>query len=462
MRTPLTTIALLLIFLWPAHAGYVLDLDAAVFRAEDSLGYVEIYASVQRSGLVYQAGDSGLTAEFLVQLSVIQDTQTVLADTLRAVDELDSADAGELAGQYFTHIFRFFMMPGGYSLRASLYQYNVLRDDIRDEIRVPVFNDDSLQISGIEPGTRLEFTDDVSRYVKNGVRMIPNPTRFFGVKLPVLYYYAEVYGLDYNPALSDSYLVVRRVLDAETGLSVRGEARKLHAARERTAVLADGFPVSTLRTGTYVLELFVSSLRSGRTATAQKKFWTYRSEDFAAGRPLRPRPTFDARMHDAGPDFLEFVDVDSALGWMRYLLSSEEVKRTERLNDEGKRAFLAEFWPRREREAGESANRYFAKVVEANLRYSFLKRPGWKTDRGRVFILYGEPDRVNNNYGGADLPDHEVWEYDRLEGGVVFIFFDRNGFGDLDLVHSTKRGEIFNPQWMTLAPTSPGRTGGFR
>lgn len=446
----------------PARAGYLLDMDAAAFRADDSLCYVEIYMSIQRSSLHYQSNDSGMTAEFFVQLAVLQDTQVVLADTFYALDELDSAQASGTAGQFFTHIFRFFIQPGGYGLRASLYQYGIQRDDLRETLKIPAYRLDSLQVSSIELGTHMEFTDEESRYVKNGVRMIPNPTRFFGIKLPLFYYYAEVYGLDFSEALPDSYLVVRRVLDAETGQSVRSDVHKLYPTRGSTAVIADGFPVSALRTGTYVLELSVSSLRSGRSTAARKKFWTYRREDFAAGRALQPRPSFDARLQGAGPDALQFVDADSVLMWMRYILSTDEARRVERLNAEGKRGFLSEFWIRHERETAETANQYLAKVVESNVRYSFLKRPGWKTDRGRIFILYGEPDRINNNYGGANLPDHEVWEYDRLEGGVVFVFFDRSGFGDLDLVHSTKRGEIYNPNWMTLAPASQSRAGGLR
>jgi len=34
-----------------------------------------------------------------------------------------------------------------------------------------------------------------------------------------------------------------------------------------------------------------------------------------------------------------------------------------------------------------------------------------------------------------------------MEGGAEFIFYDPNGFGDYELLHSSKRGERHNPNW---------------
>jgi GWxTD domain-containing protein len=355
-------------------------------------------------------------------------------------------------------VFRIMMRPGTYGLRASLFQYSPeARDIVVDTLRVPFFPADSLRMSGLELGTRMEYTEDSSRFVKNGVLLIPNPTRFFGTQLPLFCFYAEAYGLDHDSSRADSYVVVRRVLDAESGRPVRPDTRKAYRAAGASAVMADGFPVTTLRTGTYYFELEVSSQRSGRTASARKKFWTFRREDYIAGRAVTPEQAYRERKFSPESNFLDALNVDSAFMWMRYVLTKEEQKRAERLTPEGKREYLHAYWREREKDKLDAANQYFARVAEANRRYTFLKRAGWRTDRGRIFILYGEPDQTYQNYGVAELPDHEVWQYDQLEGGSLFIFYDRSGFGDLDLVHSTKRGEIYNPDWDKLAPSSNQR-----
>lgn len=443
-----TASVLLLFSAAPLYADSMLDLDRACFRANDSLGYVEVYIAAQQSGLRYKEVGDSIHAEFRVALDVFRDDTVALADTFRALDVRHRDEFAEASGDFYVHAFRFIMQPGEYSLRASLYHWET--DPIAEatgSLRVPDWRGDGVEISDIELGTAMERRDDQSVFVKNGIRMIPNATGFYGARLPILYYYAEAYGLDFDSSSADSHIVIRRVLNAENQALVRPEHQTVRATTGTSVVVADGFPLATLRTGTYYLELTVRSLRSGRTATARKKFWTYRAEDFATGRTQHPQPEYEARLAEVDPNFLEVVEADSAEKWMRYILTRDEYRRLRRLNPEGKRRFLREYWQRRERDDPGAGNRYFARVVEANRRYSYLDRPGWKTDRGRIFVVYGESDRTHRNYAMPGTVDHEIWEYNQLEGGVLFVFADMQGFGDLDLVHSTKRGEIYNPDW---------------
>ena len=41
----------------------------------------------------------------------------------------------------------------------------------------------------------------------------------------------------------------------------------------------------------------------------------------------------------------------------------------------------------------------------------------------------------------------EIWSYYNIEGGIRFIFGDTMGFSQLELLHSTKRGELYNTDW---------------
>ena len=75
-------------------------------------------------------------------------------------------------------------------------------------------------------------------------------------------------------------------------------------------------------------------------------------------------------------------------------------------------------------------------------------REGWKSDRGRVYILYGEPDLIERKNFELAGGDSEIWHYDRIEGGVLFIFYDLKGTGDLQQVYSTKRGEFVDAGWV--------------
>ena len=76
-----------------------------------------------------------------------------------------------------------------------------------------------------------------------------------------------------------------------------------------------------------------------------------------------------------------------------------------------------------------------------------MGRDGWKTDRGRVYVLYAEPDEVQRFPSSENAKPYEKWNYNQIESGVLFVFIDLTGYGDYTLVHSTKRGELQDESW---------------
>jgi iron-sulfur cluster assembly protein len=140
------------------RAGSILDLDHAEFRAGDSLAYVEIYAAIQRSNLIYVPNADTLTAEFDLVLEILQSDTVALSDTLHAVDVRDTAAVEGASGQFFVHVFRFVMLPGAYGLRASLYQFDSEpRDDdeVVESAGIKVFVDPLTQ--PLIEGLRVDF-----------------------------------------------------------------------------------------------------------------------------------------------------------------------------------------------------------------------------------------------------------------------------------------------------------------
>jgi GWxTD domain-containing protein len=445
----------------PSYGGYTMDLDYATFHANDSLSYVEIYTAVQKSALYHETVGDSLIARFDLVMDLLGGAEPVLSDTFSGTYATLAQDSA-LSGSFFPHVFRYYLRPGQYSVRATLFQTNWRpRETVKLDISVKAYSGEELLISDIEFGCRLEIdTVNASSYVKNGVHLLPNATGFFGERVPMLYFYAETYGLDYDPQQPDSYVVNRRVVRADDGKELM-VSRRISQSAGPACVVVDGFPVATLRTAAYDLELNVQSYRSGHVAVARKKFWIFREADFAAGRTPVIDETMRARFLASAPSVLDVVEPDSAIELMRYLLNKEELSRVKRLNADGQREFVRTYWAGRETNEPNAANKYFARVAEANNRFGILHRPGWKTDRGRVFILYGEPDAIDRNYMGASELNTEIWQFDRLEGGVIFVFVDYNEYGDMELVHSTMRGEVSNPGWkQTVVSGRRVQTGG--
>lgn len=445
-------------------SGIAVDLDYACFRGRDSLVFVEVFASLQQSQLDYTKTDSGFVAHFRLITELTSDGMSIASDTLDGFDTVtDSSDLKP--GRFFPHVITFYMKPGRYSVFVTLEngmdsvleRNNIILD-------VKPFPEDSLALSDIELACLVEKSDDVTRFWKNGLRVLPNPVKFFGTQLPLFYYYCEFYNFRYSPEVPDSFIVERQIRSEETGRIAKRFPPKVKKKAGTTAVEADGFPISILHTGTYRFEIRVTDLYDNTTAQKHKRFWIYRPEDFEAGREGTRDTLFTERLEKYKQP-VEIENPEVALDQMRYILTSEELARVRRLNSEGKIQFLWKYWEEKALKSQTTPEiarwNYFRRVEEANRSYSYLKKEGWRTDRGRIYIQLGPPDLIDYNTSRPDISDYEIWYYDRIEGGVEFVFADKSGFGDLDIVHSTKRGEFYDTNWfkkLTGRPLSdPGK-----
>lgn len=113
----------------------------------------------------------------------------------------------------------------------------------------------------------------------------------------------------------------------------------------------------------------------------------------------------------------------------RYIMNREEYERVKNSTDVKREIEL--FWKEiggsKER-ARELIKQYYNRVTEANEWFTDYSGPGFKTDRGMVYIVYGKPDHIYYYDGG------EIWHYgNNPEKSVVnFRFRNRSGLYELE------------------------------
>jgi GWxTD domain-containing protein len=147
------------------------------------------------------------------------------------------------------------------------------------------------------------------------------------------------------------------------------------------------------------------------------------------------------------------ADCDKMFGEIQYIASKSEIIQYKKLNTlQNKREFLFLFWAKRDTDPKQSRNKFKEEYIEraeyANQNFTYGKRAGYLTDRGRVYLLYGEPDEKEHHFSEGSTKSYEIWTYHQIEGGVVFDFGDRTGFGNYELLNSTMKGEITQSDWM--------------
>ena len=119
-----------------------------------------------------------------------------------------------------------------------------------------------------------------------------------------------------------------------------------------------------------------------------------------------------------------------------------------------KRRFMTDFWKRRDPTPGTPVNEtrqlFYDAVAYADKTFGEKGRaavPGWKTDRGRIYVKNGSPDEQLDRFQAGRSVPYQVWRY-RRGRDRFYIFADRsNGVGIYQLVHSNDVRENGIPNW---------------
>jgi GWxTD domain-containing protein len=148
-------------------------------------------------------------------------------------------------------------------------------------------------------------------------------------------------------------------------------------------------------------------------------------------------------------------------GPIRYLITRDEEKAFRRLgSDDARAAFVERFWSRRDPTPDTWVNEYrqqfWQRVADTNEKFLDSAGPGWKTDRGKIYILYGPPDRIQEDTD-ADVQGMESnssrglvrWIYESRPGGrrdlpdTVVVPFVRTLTGEFRVSSDPRLASIF-------------------
>jgi GWxTD domain-containing protein len=170
-------------------------------------------------------------------------------------------------------------------------------------------------------------------------------------------------------------------------------------------------------------------------------------ESVALVEPPPPADVFEGKTE---------AQLDTLYAPLIYLMTSDETGIYSSLTVEGKRSFLRRFWTKRDPTPGTAPNEllaaFYARINDANRRYregGAAEIPGWRTDRGRIFIKYGPPQELMQRPQAGNTLPYEVWKYSsgRL---LKYVFMDLTQFGNYALIWTDDRREPSRPNWQSL------------
>jgi len=126
---------------------------------------------------------------------------------------------------------------------------------------------------------------------------------------------------------------------------------------------------------------------------------------------------------------------DLALRPLKYLLTAQQYDSVNSLSMKQLNNWFKKFWKAQDKTKdtnfNELKNEFYRRVDFANSRFSTRSKEGWETDRGKIYLLYGEPAKIENRRYATDTLPYLVWIYN---DSLQFIFVDKAKNGEFFLI----------------------------
>ncbi len=303
------------------------------------------------------------------------------------------------------HYFTFVLESGGYEVFVEIIDLNTKHHLARSNILVlyPLNQGiaisnlvcmDSLAFNGLRP--ELNILNIVKKYEKPG-------TRFSG--------YFEVFS-----ATEDSVRLDYRIYNQ------RGEAK---VSYNEVAYFTDNIVRKLLPLKEYV--------------TLPGRYWLI-IEARSGGQKQVIRQPFEIKYWKPSKTLAELEFGDFGISALEYVADTKEVKQILSADSTQRELLVEDFWAKRNPNPESPQNgirEEFRNRVDYTIRNfsnTLYDRAGWDTERGKVFIIHGEPTEIQHRFLPDNPSRYEIWFYKNLDR--QFVFLDKKGYGLFRLIHT--------------------------
>lgn len=321
------------------------------------------------------------------------------------------------------------LKPGSYHLLMTITDLVEGKQGLVDTtFDVPGYG--ALGISNIELSSGISVDSAKSRFKKGSLTVKPWPGRVFDDEL---YYYYEIYNLAAAAdTLNKRYLRVS--ISAIDSPFVRILTNRDISIINGRFSDHGSYKVSGFTNGDYILKIQIIDTTgilistSSRVSVVHPLLGNLFSDDEISRK-------IAAMMHEGG----KYYDQ------IEYLANAKQYALFVKLNDSGKREFLRRFWESLDQDKNTEENET---LIEHSRRYQVVDDKysekiakgikGSKTDRGRIYIKYGQPDEIEYKNMQLTSKPLEVWKYNN---GRTLVFMDITGFGRFQLIYCSTSEE---------------------
>ncbi len=432
-------------------AAQVSDFDVALFRTRRGADLTVVDGVVHFDPRMAAGGEE---CAYLMGIEVRDSDETlILQDNWRGLLSCESPDvAGEGRRELrVVETFQFAVMPGRYSVIVTLEpagQHEAITQGEYDLVSLPPGTLVSDLILGRDVGI-VDTAETAGWTVRKGqVGVAADPYVVCDANRSTLAYYVELYGESLDTLSGVVEGIIRQADGSEVVRSTFAELEGQPGSRP----IAGSLSVAGLPPGEYALEM---ELQFGDTViTRSRGFHMATSFDLPAAGASTTSSEVARYFQDLSDEELAEL-FDAVEIW---LATAQERKTYTGLTPDGKRRFLAYYFENVAPQfvtGGEPALDIYLERIEY-VREAYGEKAGreqqtgWRTPRGRIYMLRGRPTERRDRPFPTEPPPYEIWFYN-VGPGYVYLFVDETRFGNYRLIFSTDPREPQLPNWESRA-----------
>ena len=429
------------------------EFDYARFKLDENSTYLELYYDIKEGDFspVKQDNSYIIKGNMHLEITEVGKTTPLYTKNFPFEDMFQQID-DNFKNRNMVGVLGVSVPKGEYTLKVFVEDLDnkASSKEITENIKITPYDEKTGAISDVQLASSIirEDADKNSIFYKSGMEVMPNPSMFYSNVMPVLYYYLELYNLAADNS-GNGYKLVKTLFDSK-GKQMTTSSKVIIPKSNATAEIGN-VNLSKYPTDTYTLEIALVDTVSKKALVTSKKIYFFnpdvKKEDAVAGDAASFIGSEYAIMAEP--------DCDKMLDEIKYIADRDELEQIKKLDTyDGKKLFLYKFWLARNNNnpngINESRVEFDKRVQYANKNFSYKYKEGYKTDRGRVIVKYGIPDDIERHPLEGNTQPYEKWTYNNVEQepNVIFVFGDISGFGNYILLHSTKRNEPFDDNWI--------------
>ena len=435
------------------------SISYASFKTEAQT-YVEIYTHIFGNSVSFSPlTDSTTQAKLEFVILFKQGEEIVKFDKFNLLSPIYEK------AKDFIDLKRYGLAEGTYQLIVAITDLNLPTNakEYSTEIKVD-FAKEGLQQSDIQLLSSYSKAQSEGPFVKNGISMEPLAYNFYDRHRSSLTFYNEIYGADV--AIGEDFMISYKIDQISNKASETVLIGHKRQKAKKVNPLLIQMDISQVPSGNY--NLIVEVRDRTKALLSEKSIFFHRSNPMLN---IQAEDLADVNLEEEFVAKLSPKQLEYSLRAMTAILPQSDVELVDQMlkNDSiaGQRLYLYSYWIQKSPNNPEFAYKKYIEVanaVDKQFRSGF--RYGFETDRGYIYMKYGQPDDIERRDIEPSSPPYEVWVYydfpKTRQSNVKFIFYNPSlAPGDFQLLHSTAIGELSNPQWqLQLYKNAPNEING--